>query len=175
MQSGASERPVGKSRATAAVAAGGSSKGDGAVDEGFLRRTYRSTLLLTGVGLLYLWAYQWTWAMLPLASGAALALAMLGANDLVAKRFLPGVAEETRKNRGDGRAGLRALAGVALVKYLLVAPVLWLLVRWWSLNELAAFAFGVSLVPTNIVLRVVGRCLAAASPRSVGRTRGHTT
>ncbi|HVK06457.1 MAG TPA: hypothetical protein VM490_23500 [Armatimonadaceae bacterium] len=149
---------------------GSTGVGDGALDEGFLGRTYRSTLVLALFGAFYLWAYGLTWALLPAAAGVALALSMLWVNDVGLRRGL----RAAGKNSGSGLS-VRAITGVALIKYALVAPLLWLIVRYWDLRALGAFACGVSLVPTNIALRVVSRCLTASGGNGTSRPRSGTS
>jgi len=151
--------------------------GDGsALDEGFLGRTYRSTTVLALFGAFYLWAYGLTWALLPAAVGVALALGMLWVNDAGLRRALSAAPRSgsAGKNSGGGLS-VRAITGVALVKYALVAPLLWLLVRYWDLRALGAFACGVSLVPTNIALRVVSRCLTASGDSGTSRPRSEAS
>lgn len=136
----------------------------GALDEGFLRRTYRSGAFLTGFTLLYLWAYALTWALVPVLVGASLALGMLYLAEVSVRRTF-GAPEETKKNVG-GRAASQALLHASLIKYLLNAPLLWAVASYWDTARIAAFAGGITLIHFGIALRALSRCLVARLNRS---------
>lgn len=136
------------------------------MDHGFLQRTYRSAALVTGFVLVTLVGYAQYWAVWPVAAGALLSLMMLYGLDVLIRGVLtPQRAAQAKK---VGRAGAGSLfLPVALVKYPLVALVVWAVVRWGELRQVAVFAGGFVLVHAVIGLRAASLLLLnrASEPR----------
>jgi hypothetical protein len=133
------------------------------VDTDFLRRTYRSALIVTAFVLLTLTAYGLYWALWPLIGGAGLSLSLLVAGEAVVRRvFTPERAMAERKGRrsgGGARAASGLLLGLALVKYPLVALLVWMVVRWSEMRQVMVFAGGFALIHMVIGLRALSRHL----------------
>ncbi len=115
------------------------------MDEGFIRRTYRTSawvLLLTVLYLMGFGAFQAAWSV---AAGTGLALLVLFAFEWVVRGlFAPG-----------RRPPNWLMLQVALVKLPLLSLVLYLVVHsgWFHLG---AFAGGVALVHAVIFLKALG-------------------
>jgi hypothetical protein len=103
-------------------------------------------------------SYGQFWALAPALAGAALALVLLRGME----RFVRGVFTPERaagpKNSG-GRGSRRALLLFALVKYPLVALLIWAAVRFWDGAQVMALAGGFVLIHAVIGLRAMGRYL----------------
>ena len=131
-------------------------------DGDFVRRTYRSTLWVTAFVLFVLASYGQFWALMPVAAGVALALALLRTLEVLVRGvFTPEKARAAwrRERKGEKQGGPKgALVAVALVKYPLVALLLWAATRFWQERELRAFVGGFILVQAVIALRGVGGC-----------------
>ena len=128
------------------------------MDTEFVRRTYRSAACVTGFVLFMLASYGQFWAVVPFAGGVLLGGVLLYAMDrMVRALFTPARARVVKKTRKGGPE--RALLGFALVKYPLVALLIWAVTRFWSQPEVMAFAGGFILFHTVIGLRGVGRFL----------------
>lgn len=148
---------------------------------GWVPATLRSASIVTGFVLVVLAAYGQNWALLPLAVGAGLSAALLAAMNLVIRRlFRPeNAAQFSPRNRaeeqipppknasdnGSGKKKTRKnhykpiLIGFALIKYPLVAALIWSLTRVWDSRSLMVFAGGFVLVHLVIALRAIGRIL----------------
>ena len=122
----------------------------------YFTRTLRTTgwmALFVALLLVHLGQY---WAIVPVVAGVALAVVLLlGWN---------GFARSLRVVRGSGPGvdaarARRHLLGFALVKYPLVAVLIWWLTRIWSDRELMAFVGGYLLLQAVMVLRAVGKML----------------
>lgn len=136
------------------------------LDDGFLRRTYRSSCILVGFIILYIWAHGFTWAVLPMFLGAAISLGLLYINEVGFGSLIAPFASDAEGASAKEKKWLLSrrlgkLSWIVLVKYVLVAVVVWLLMRQWTLPQVAAFAGGFCLVHINIVLRVISRLLIA--------------
>ena len=123
------------------------------LDEGFLRRTYRTcswVLLLVVLFTTGLGAFRVAWSI---TAGAALGLAVLRGYEWMVRRWL---------TPGETRAAASAMAvKLSLLKLPALALLLYLVVRsgWF---HLAAFAAGVALIQSVIFLRAVGLSLVQA-------------
>lgn len=123
----------------------------------FIARTYRSAAFVTGFVLFVLASYGQFWALLPVAAGAALGMVLLRFLEVTVRRtFTRERAADARKNRKGSGPG-RALLGFALVKYPLVALLIWAVVRVWDAREVMAFTAGFILLQMVIGLRAMGR------------------
>jgi hypothetical protein len=126
------------------------------VNDPYLARTLKvlGYLTLIVVAVLYQWGLLW--AIAPCLAGVGLAVVLLlgwsgFVRSLAASRGPVGSAMTQR-------ARLR-FVGFALIKYPLVAVLIWWFTRIWSANQLAAFVCGFLLLHVVIVLRAVGRLL----------------
>ena len=125
------------------------------MDTEFVGRTYRSAGFVTGFVLFVLASYGQFAVMAPFAAGALLGAVLLYVMDrMVRALFTPERARAVKKTRKGGPE--RALLGLALVKYPLVALLIWAVTRFWSQQEVLAFAGGFILFHTVIGLRGVG-------------------
>lgn len=106
------------------------------------------TMLLAGYG-------QW-WAIGPFLTGVALGVVLLLAlNTFVRRIFRP---EFWKKKDGPSRQRT-AIFVFALVKYPLVATLIWWIVGHWEPRAVMAFAGGFILLQAVIGLRAVGKAL----------------
>jgi hypothetical protein len=146
--------------------------------------TLKSAAVVTGFVLVTLAAYGQIWSLVPVAGGAALAGGLLGAmNWFIRRAFTPERAwavelkkqkkeremrrEQSKSSpRGDfaekktrGNAAGAMLLGFALIKYPLVAVLIWALTRAWNLRAIMAFTGGFVLIHLVIALRAVGKIL----------------
>jgi uncharacterized membrane protein YqjE len=129
------------------------------MDEGFVRRTYRSAAWVTAFVLFVLGSYGQFWALLPVLSGALFGTALLyGMEVFVRRTFTAGRAGDAKKKGSPAGPG-GALLGFALVKYPLVALLIWAVVRIWDLRHVMAFTGGFILIQAVIALRGAGRYL----------------
>ena len=136
------------------------SRRDSTEDGDFVRRTYRSALWVSAFVLFVLASYGQFWALLPVAAGMGLGLALLRTLEwLVRGLFTPERAREARRNAAKKGGPKGALVMAALVKYPLVALVLWAVTRFWDPREILAFVGGFVLLQAVIVLRGVGSYL----------------
>ncbi len=127
----------------------------------FVARTYRMTIFVAAFVLFVLASYNQFWALAPVACGVLLGLMLLRVLEWGVRRaFTPERAREARRARG-ARLGKpkAALVVAALVKYPVVAGLLWAVTRFWSAREVMAFAGGFVLVQSVIALRGMGRFL----------------
>lgn len=125
----------------------------------FVRRTYKTTAVVAAFVLFVLASYNQFWALAPVAGGVLLGLALLRVLEWGVRRaFTPERAREARRGTGLGKPKA-ALVVAALVKYPVVAGLLWTVTRFWSAREVMAFAGGFVLVQTVIALRGMGRFL----------------
>lgn len=132
---------------------------DDPVGKKFVARTLRSTAFVTGFIVLMLYSYRQIWAIAPLLIGVALAsVLLLGWDWFVRGLFTPDAIRKDRKKRRDRKWALLALA---LVKYPLVALLLWRMVHVWAgePRRLMVFIAGFLLLQTVIALRALGRLL----------------
>lgn len=141
------------------------------MDEGFIRRTYRSVAYVTAFTLFVLASYGQFWALAPVLAGVLLGTGLLRAWEVFVRRaFTPERAAEARENPKRRSAG-RTILGFALVKYPLVALVLWAAARFWEQRQVMAFAGGVTLIYGVIALRAAGRALVDQQNANAGAGR----
>lgn len=119
------------------------------MDEGFIRRTYRTSawvLLLVALFLSGLGKFRVAWSI---AAGAALALGVLRGFEWMAQTWMAPERKSTAR---------MVTAKFTALKLPVLALVLYLVVRsgWF---DLAAFAGGVVLVQAVIFLKAVGQYL----------------
>lgn len=133
----------------------------GEIDQGFIRRTYRSTLLWAIVVVLYLSAYGHGRLVLPFALGVGVGLGGLyGIEVLVGAAFTPLRAQARNKKTDKPRIPRRIIAQVT-IKYLSAILLLWYIARHWDLVSIAVFIGGVCLVQVSIVTRTLSRVVLA--------------
>lgn len=136
-----------------------------------MRRTYRSVAYVTAFVLFVLASYGQFWALLPALAGSLFgALLLWGMEVFVRGVFTPERAREARKSP-IAKGSRRALLGLALVKYPLIALALWAATRAWGEREIVAFAGGFTLIPVVIGLRGAGRFLTDRQNKDVDVSR----
>ena len=94
---------------------------------------------------------------------------------LVALLFVPAATlwKPDAKKKSGVHPIARTFLTIVLVKYLLVAGLLWTLARMWNEMQLLAFCGGFSLVHLDLLLRAVGRALFTRQPVSAhGNQKG---
>jgi hypothetical protein len=143
---------------------------------------------VVAVAVLMLGAYGQFWAIVPLTTGAALGAALLwGMERVVRKAFTADAVlasrrrpatppDEDAKTETDGKktwVGKRALLAFALIKYPMVALLLWAISRHWDDRSVMVFLSGFVLLQVVIGLRGLGRYLvpSPSAPRSSGGRR----
>lgn len=124
--------------------------------DAYLEKTLTWLGYLTLVVLALLLQWNLGWAITPILAGVGLSVVLLlGWSGFV--RSLAGVSGPSR-----GAMSMKArwrFLGFALVKYPLVAALIWWLTRIWSTGQLAAFVGGFLLLHVVLVTRAVGRLL----------------
>ena len=147
--------------------------------------TLKSGAVVTGFVLVTLAAYGQSWSLVPVLVGAALACVLLRTMDWFIRRaFTPerawavklklqkqqilkkrqqvsksaGASGATEKKTWGNAAGT-VLMGFALIKYPLVAVLIWALVHAFDLRAIMAFTGGFVLIHLVIALRALGRIL----------------
>jgi hypothetical protein len=70
-----------------------------------------------------------------------------------------------KKIRGNAAGAM--LLGFALIKYPLVAVLIWALTRAWNLRAIMAFTGGFVLIHLVIALRAIGRILFVREPAAI--------
>jgi hypothetical protein len=129
----------------------------------YVHKTLRAAGILATCSALCLANFGLLWALVPLLAGLALAVVLLlgwwgfiRSLVLAAKNAVgTSVAEKSRRKMRTTALFLL----FALVKYPLVAALIWWLTRVWSTRELAAFVIGFLLLHAAIALRAVGKVL----------------
>lgn len=116
--------------------------------EDVIRKSYRSVLIAWVTAMSWCIALQKPWIGLSITLGTLLGTAILASFDfIVRKAFVPGA------NRPN-----KALIKMALLKYPVVAFMLYWLVRWDKIN-LLAFCGGIVLVHFAMLSKVIGMSL----------------
>jgi small-conductance mechanosensitive channel len=129
-----------------------------AEERGYVRRTLRSTLILTGFVVFVLASYTQWWAIVPFLMGVLVASLLLWSLDrFIRAVFTPERVRENKEKKGRGTTG--AVILFALIKYPLVAIVLWWVARHWDINRVAAFVGGFTLLFLVIAMRAVSKML----------------
>ena len=150
--------------------------GAAGIDSAFIKRTYRSVLLMTAFVLLLLWAYRLNWAFLPLVTGIGLALVLLWTSERVIPQIFkagylsPKIFADANIKNTEIQRRLHRLIPIVLVKYLSVGVIAFVLVRFWSQREILVFCGGFVLVQVNVVMRVISRILTVR-PMKAGKSR----
>jgi hypothetical protein len=125
----------------------------------FVTRTYRVTLFVAVFVLFVLASYNQFWALAPVGGGVLLGLVLLRALEWAVRGvFTPERAREARRSKRLPKPK-STLIVAALVKYPLVAALLWAVTRVGDERTVVAFAGGFVLVQTVIALRGMGRFL----------------
>lgn len=125
----------------------------------FVTRTYRVTIFVAVFVLFVLASYNQFWALAPVSGGVLLGLVLLRALEYAVRgAFTPKRAREARQSKRLPKSKAALIVG-ALVKYPLVAGLLWAVTRVWDEHAVMAFAGGFVLVQTVIALRGMGRFL----------------
>ena len=132
---------------------------DAGLDEGFVRRTYRSAAVVTGIVLFLLASYDQFDMLLPVLLGAVLGVTLLYSLDIFVRRAFTLERAFAVKKKVKGAGAGRALLALALVKYPLVALLIWAVTRLWEPRHVVAFAGGFILIQAVIALRGAGRFL----------------
>jgi hypothetical protein len=133
----------------------------------YLQKTLRAAGILAVCASLCLANFGLLWAIVPLLAGLVLAVVLLlgwwgflrGLVQAVQKT--PGMSVREKSQRKMRTTYLFLL--FALVKYPMVAVLIWWLTRVWSTRELAAFVIGFLLLHAAIALRAVGKLLTEQS------------
>ena len=131
----------------------------------WLLATLRATgwLAITIVFLLCGWN-QW-WAIVPFVGGLTLAVCLVVALSILVPRTLrPPDSEKKRR----GPSPKTAILAFALVKYPMVATIIWWIVRTWETRAVVAFAGGFICLQLVMAARAIGKAWSdsqSVSPR----------
>jgi hypothetical protein len=133
----------------------------------FVARTVRSATVVTLIVLVGLGSYGQVGLLAPLALGAGLGILLLYVMDrqvrmLCTPHRIPASGEKKRIAAGVKEAMLV----IALIKYPLVAVMIWAVIHRWhaDLPALFAFAGGYILIHFVIALRAIGASYFVPSP-----------
>ncbi|MFM7321802.1 MAG: hypothetical protein ACKO5K_09800 [Armatimonadota bacterium] len=109
--------------------------------------------LATTIGFLLCGWNQW-WAVGPFAAGFALAIGLLLGHAWAIPRVVvpPGM-----QKKRPAATPKTAILAIALVKYPMVATLIWWIVRHWEPRAVAAFAGGFVCLQAVIGLRAIGK------------------
>jgi len=118
------------------------------------RTTLRSTAWLATTIACLLVGWNHSWAIAPFVVGLALGIALLLSHAWAIPRVI--VVPDATKNRPP-RSPKTAILTIALVKYPLVATLVWWIVRHWEPRAVAAFAGGFICLQAVIGLRAIGK------------------
>ena len=119
----------------------------------WLRTTLRSTLWLAGTVVFLLCGWNQWWAVVPFLIGLTVAVALLASLVFVVPRVLIPLRPEKKRS---GLAPKSAITAFALVKYPMVATLIWWVVGQWDSRSVIAFAAGFICLQAVIGLRAVG-------------------
>ena len=124
------------------------------MDEYFQKtlRTLGYVVLILTAALLNAGAY---WAVPPFLAGVALAVVLL----LGWNGFIRSLTPENGRQAGMQTRWRRRFLTFALIKYPLVALLIWWLTRLWDARSLMVFVGGFLLLHAVIFLRTLGRML----------------
>lgn len=135
----------------------------------YVFKTLRSVAFVTAFIVFALASYGQWWAIGPFLGGVALGSGLLfGMDHFIRSAFTPEKAREAKRT-GKNASG-SALVIFTLVKYPLVALLLWAATRIWDLQQLMVFAGGFMLIQAVIALRAVGGHLTGRSSSSSNDT-----
>jgi len=130
--------------------------------QSYVQKTLQAVVILAACCVLLLANLGLPWAILPLLTGLSLAVVLLVgwwamSSQVVAGAHRANTLEE--KSRQKRRAGGLILL-FALVKYPMVAALIWWLTRVWTARELAAFLIGFLVLHLVIAARGLGKLLS---------------
>ena len=147
-------------------------------DADFVQRTYRSVAVVAGFVVFVLASYGQFGAIAPFLAGVLFGVLLLYAMEVFVRRtFSTERAMDARKQKTTTIVSGRAVIAFALVKYPLIALILWAVTRLWDLPQVMIFVCGFALIHMIIGLRAMGRYLVdqmnekTAPPRGAGVTR----
>ena len=119
------------------------------IDEGFIRRTYRTSLVVWGTGVLIFLIRQWWYAAIGFTVGSAVSLGILASLERVIRRTVV-----------PGATGVdKTLAKVGIVKLLIIVVVIIGVVITRRFDLILAFCAGVGLTQVVMFLKVIGLLL----------------
>jgi archaellum biogenesis protein FlaJ (TadC family) len=132
-------------------------------DPQYIAKTLRTGCLVAGFVVLVLLSYGQTWAIVPYLSGFALAVSLLLLMEGFIRRvFDPKHLEvdnaESKKTKRGRREAIWFLA-FGLLKYPILALLIWYLVRVWNTTQLMVFCGGFLTLHLIIGMRAMGRAL----------------
>jgi hypothetical protein len=133
----------------------GSVGGEGLLGPGFIGRVMRMTVYLSVFAALTMLSLGYGWESVSFLIGAAVGLAMLWALRFTASNIL------TRRERP--KRYKRAAAVLAVVKYGILALVVWRFTAW-SHASAPAFAAGAAMTQVVLLLKALGMALAPDRP-----------
>lgn len=116
------------------------------IDEGFIRRTYRTSIVVWGIATLALLAFGLWFGALGFTIGAAVSLAVLAGLERIVRRvFVPGA------------TGIRmVLAKFGVLKLLLIIGIVAVVVLTGRFDLILGFCAGVALTQVVMFLKVIG-------------------
>ncbi|MBI2843024.1 MAG: hypothetical protein HYX78_06450 [Armatimonadetes bacterium] len=116
------------------------------IDEGFIRRTYRTTAVVWAIIVFAILAFEFWFAALGFTVGTAVSLGVLASLDRVIRRVLV-----------PGRAGAgKALAKFGILKFLAVAVVVSGVVMTRRFDLIIGFCGGIALTQIVMFLKALG-------------------
>lgn len=120
------------------------------IDEGFIRRTYRTSIVVWAIAVVTMTAFQLWYAAIGFTIGSAISIGILMSLDAVIRRvFVPGSTGAVKK-----------LAKIGFVKLVVIAVVLIGVVKTGRFDLIVAFCAGVLLTQSVMFLKVIGTLLA---------------
>lgn len=136
------------------------SDGSSEDDLQIVSKTLRSAAMVTALVIVLLLSYGQTWAAVPVLCGALLGMALLAGMDRVVRRvFTPEKVRDAAEKKGRRGGPKGAMLAFALIKYLLVAVLIYAVTHAWDLRAVMAFTGGYVLIHLVIGLRAMGRAL----------------
>ena len=132
-------------------------------EQGYVFRTLRSTAYVAVFVLLMLAAYGQNRLIAPFAIGVSLASVLLwGLNLFVRGIFTPVPRTEKAEEKRKREKQKAYLLAFALIKYPLVAWLIWAIVRAWGqdMARMMTFVGGFLTVQIVIALRAMGKAIA---------------
>jgi hypothetical protein len=119
-------------------------------DEGFIRRTYRTSIIVWAIATVTLMAFRLWYETLGFTIGSAVSIGILMSLDTTIRRlFVPGSTGAVKK-----------LFKVGFVKLLIIAAVLIGVIKIGRFDLIVAFCAGVLLTQSVMFLKVIGALLA---------------
>lgn len=119
------------------------------IDEGFIRRTYRTTIVVWAIAALACLSFQLWYATIGLVIGTAVSLGVLASLDRVIRRtVVPGAT-------GAGKA----LAKFGIIKFVALAVIVFGVVMTRRFDLIMGFCAGIVLTQLVMFLKVIGMAL----------------